>query len=93
MSTAPIAQGPVDVNVSRLEQDAARYRWLRDRMKVHYESPISGGEKRATLTMRVGHGFLDSQIHPLTGWTDPKYFDECREKVDAAIDAAMKTAN
>jgi hypothetical protein len=39
--------------------------------------------------MRVGHGFLDSKIHPETGWTDLIYFDECRQKVDAAIDAAM----
>lgn len=77
------------LNKRQTELDAARYRWLRDRMKVHYESPVCGGEKRATLTMRVGHGFLDSKIHPTTGWTDQKYFDECREKVDAAIDSAM----
>lgn len=71
------------------EIDAARYRWLRDRMEVHYEAPVSGGEKRAVLTMRVGHGFLDSKMHPTTGWTDQKYFDECRDKVDAVIDSAM----
>jgi hypothetical protein len=76
-----------------VEQDAARYRWLRDRMKVHYEAPISGGENRAALMMRVGHVFLDSKIHPTTGWTNPRYFDECREKVDAAIDDAMKMSN
>lgn len=73
-------------------KDSTRYRWLRDRMQVRHEAPVSGGEPRAVLMMRVGHGFLDSKMHPETGWTDPRYFDECREKVDAAIDAAIDAA-
>ena len=72
-----------------IEKDAARYRWLRDRLQVRYMESLGAGEKRQGLVMRVGHGFLDSKIHPETGWTDPSYFDECRQKVDAAIDAAM----
>lgn len=76
--------------LERMQKDADRYRWLRDRMKVHCEAPMSGGEKRATLTMRIGHGFLDSKMDPTSGWTDLRWFDECREKVDSAIDAAMK---
>ena len=72
-----------------IEKDAARYRWLRDRMQVRYMEALGAGEKRQGLVMRVGHWFLDSKIHPETGWTDLIYFDECRQKVDAAIDAAM----
>jgi hypothetical protein len=85
--TTPIAQGPVD----DAEQDAARYRWLRDRMQVLYKARMSGGEPRAALAMRVGHEFLDCKIPPAAGWLAPRYFNECREKVDAAIDDAMKT--
>ena len=78
--------------MTEIEKDAARYRWLRDRLQVRYEASIAG-DKRAILTMRVGHGFLDSNIRPEHGWTDPRYFDECREKVDAAIDAAVESYN
>jgi hypothetical protein len=51
---------------------------------------MSGWKPRAELMMRSGHEFLDSKMHPAAGWTNPRYFDECREKVDAAIDEAMK---
>jgi hypothetical protein len=85
----PIAQGPA----GNVKQDAARYRWLRDRMEVRYEVPISGRGNRAALAMRVGHEFLDCRMNPASGWVNPRYFDECRENVDAAIDDAMKMAN
>ena len=70
-------------------EDAARYRWLRDRLRVNYSEAFGTGEKRPSLLMRVGHGFLDSQLSPEAGWIAPQYFDECRKKVDAAIDAAI----
>ena len=76
-----------------IEKEAARYRWLRDRMQVRYMEALGTGQKRQGLVMRVGHGFLDSKIRPETGWTDPRYFDECRQKVDAAIDAAAESYN
>ena len=76
-----------------LEKDAARYRWLRDRMQVRYMEALGTGEKRQGLVMRVGHGFLDSKINPEHGWTDLRYFDECRHGVDAAIDAAIESYN
>lgn len=75
--------------LQRLQIDAERYNWLRDRMEVRYEASISSEEKRATISMRVGHSFLDSNKCPTEGWTDQKYFDECRNNVDAAIDYAM----
>ena len=76
-----------------LAKDADRYRWLRDRLQVRYEASIAGGDKRAMLTMRVWHGFFDSKIRPEYGWTDLRYFDECCQKVDAAIDAAIESYN
>ena len=79
--------------LTSLAQDAARYRWLRDRLQVRYMEALGTGEKRQGLVMRVGHGFLDSKIRPETGWTDQRYFDECRQKVDAAIDAAVESYN
>lgn len=79
--------------LTSLAQDAARYRWLRDRLQVRYMEALGSGEKRQGLVMRVGHGFLDSKIRPETGWTDQRYFDECRQKVDAAIDAAAESYN
>ena len=74
------------------EQDASRYRWLRDRLQVRYMQAVSS-EKRRGLVLRVGHGFLDSKTPPERGWTDPRYFDECRQEVDAAIDAAIEQAH
>ena len=74
-----------------IEKDAARYRWLRDRLQVRYMEALGTAEKRRGLVMRVGHGFLDSKIRPETGWTDPRYFDECRRKIDVAIDTAIES--
>lgn len=74
----------------RLRADAEKYQWLLDRMQVRYESPVNDGDKRAVLCMRIGHGFLDSKKRPESGWTNPKYFDECRSTVDSAIKTAMK---
>lgn len=76
--------------IETLVADAEKYKWLRDRMQVRYESSMNGGDKRATLSMRIGFGFLDSKKLPDSGWTNPKYFDECRENVDSAIKTAMK---
>lgn len=70
-------------------RDAERYRWLRDRMEVRHEAAMDG-TKRPALTMRVGHSFLDSKKDPASGWTSPQFFDESREKLDAAIDAARE---
>lgn len=75
--------------IDMYKRDAKRYAWLRDRMKVYYETPLSGGNKRATLAMRIGYGFLDSTMRPESGWTDQKCFDKCRSKVDNEIDKAM----
>jgi hypothetical protein len=85
--------GLAQVPAENVEQDAARYRWLRDRMQVLYKATMSGLEPRATLAMRVGHEFLDCRMNPAAGWVAPRYFDECRAAVDAAIDDAMKMPN
>lgn len=86
---SPVLRNDLLKVVEVIVENVERYLWLRDRMQVRYESPMSGGDKRATLAMRVGHGFLDSKKPPESGWLYPQYFDECRENVDSAIDAAM----
>lgn len=72
----------------RLREDAERYRWLRDRMDVRKEVPMAG-PKRDAFQMRIGHSFVDSTTDPGHGWTDSKYWDEARRRVDKAIDAAL----
>jgi hypothetical protein len=76
-------------DMKALEKDAKRYRWLRDRLQVRYETPMIGGLKRAVLATRIGFSFLDSNMNPNAGWISVKSFDECREKVDSGIDAAI----
>lgn len=68
------------------KQDAARYRWLRDRMQIRHEAPMFGGRPREVLSMRIGHAFLDGRMDPRAGWADQRYFDECRDRLDSAID-------
>jgi hypothetical protein len=75
----------------RVKEDAERYRWLRERMQVRNETSVSGITKPA-LSMRVGFSFTDTKSDPAKGWTDPKYFIESQQSVDAAIDAARKGA-
>jgi hypothetical protein len=76
-------------DIKALEKDAKRYRWLRDRLQIRYETPMIGGLKRAVLATRIGFSFLDSNMNPNAGWISVKSFDECREKVDSGIDAAI----
>jgi len=68
---------------------AKRYAWLRDRLQIRYEQAMSGGDPRPLITTRIGHSFLDVPRDPAKGWTDQKFFDKCRSKVDNEIDAAM----
>jgi hypothetical protein len=79
----------VKAQLAALQKGAERYRWLRDRLQIRYETPMSGGLKRAVLTTRIGFGFLDSKMNPDAGWISVKSFDECRENVDLGIDAAI----
>mgnify|MGYP001610293638 CR=1 FL=1 len=69
--------------------DTDRYLWLRDRMAIHYQQPLSGGAVRPTLMIRLGHEFLDSNKDPSEGWLDVKYFNQVKTSLDAAIDTAI----
>lgn len=75
--------------LAAVQADAELYYWLRDRMQVRYEKPISDGKERQTLSMRHGFSFTDSTISPASGWLDLKSFDKCRAKVDETIRAAI----
>ncbi len=65
-----------------IDQDAARYRWLRRRIEVCMIEPVSG-TTRPALEVRLGCEFLD--ITPRPRSTDAS----AAEALDAAIDGAM----
>ena len=63
------------------DADAARYRWLRQRLEVCTKEAMNG-TKRPALEIRLGRAFLDSKVRPRIG-------DVCiADSLDAAIDAA-----
>ena len=84
-----LGSGDLPELVAALAKDAARYRWLRDRMQIRFETSMSG-DKRPAFSMRNGHAFCDSMLDPARGWMDPKNFDEKRERIDDAIDSAIR---
>ena len=78
-----------EAELDSLRADAARYRWLRDRLKVKEERSLAGSY-RDSIYVRVGQSFFDTPTRGSTGYVDPAvYAVECME-LDAAIDAAMK---
>jgi hypothetical protein len=71
-----------------LRAKAARYDWLRDRLRVRGQRALSGGV-RDGIEFRVGRTFLDAPSRGSFGYLDPAmYYAECDE-LDAAIDDAM----
>ena len=69
-----------------LALDAARYQFLRMRLKVQKMAAVSGGVRKG-IEVKVGCSFLDSKLPHTIPETYPI---EQAEKLDAAIDAAMK---
>ena len=65
-----------------IDQDAARYRWLRRRIEVCMIEPVSG-TTRPALEVRLGCGFLDTEPRPRD--RDASVADA----LDVAIDEAM----
>lgn len=72
--------------------DAARYRWLRQRVEVRKEEAMSGSVRDA-LCIRIGGAFLDSPASRLRSLRDPNAGETRSRELDAAIDAARATDN
>lgn len=65
-----------------IDQDAARYRWLRRRIEVCMVEAVSGS-RRPGLEVRLGCEFLDIKPRPRSSDAS------AAEALDAAIDEAM----
>jgi hypothetical protein len=68
--------------------DAARYRWLRERLQIRFMEAVSGIKKEG-ITTRIGHCFLDADRIPGSGYLDQSKFQAECTALDAAIDAAL----
>ena len=73
---------------SRLEAAEKRYQWLIDRLQVRGETTMAG-TVRKFLSVRIGHGAEGEDRDPTDGWTNPKYFEQCKERVENFITAAI----
>lgn len=74
-------------DLERLRADAARYRWLRERLEVRNEEPADGGKRRPAIRVRIGRAFIDTKVRF-------RYTDEERSvELDAAIDGAMSNSS
>lgn len=69
-------------------QDAARYRWIRLRLRIRLQEMLLG-IKRKCFEIAIGHAPVDSQQKPGEGYLNPKRFEEDVANVDAEIDNAI----
>ena len=75
----------------RLREDAARYQWLRRRIKLTNEEMMSGTVKLC-LTVRMAFSCTDRTDDPACGYlSQDRFAAECAA-LDDAIDAAMREA-
>lgn len=80
--------GKLQAECDALRLKAARYDWLRDRLRVRGQRALSGGV-RDGIEFRVGRTFLDVPSLGSFGYLDPAMYYAERDELDAAIDAAM----
>lgn len=71
-------------------QDASRYRWIRRRLQIRWQEYVSG-DKFPSFAVRVGCSRIDMARDPRESYLSTERFDSECEKLDAAIDAAMKS--
>ena len=67
------------------QNDAERYRWLKNRIEVRKQAAVNGSV-RDSISVRIGYAFIDA-----TTRTFPKEYEvEISAKLDQAVDAAIK---
>jgi hypothetical protein len=85
----PIARAALvealDAAVAELERDAARYRWLRGRLKVK-KMQAASRSIRDGIEVCIGCSFIDSPVPEIS---PASYQIEQSKKLDQAIDAAI----
>jgi hypothetical protein len=66
-----------------IDRDAARYRWLRERLEVRKLEAVNG-TRRPGLNVRLGRSFFDSRVSQMG------IVDRRGDELDAAIDASIR---
>ena len=70
----------------RAPSDAQRYQWLRQRIEVKKVTPATGPARQG-IDVKIGCAFLDSKLPYVV---PASYPEELAQKLDDAIDAAIK---
>ena len=78
-----------DARIAELENDAARYRWLRRRIRLTNEEMMSGAVKKC-MTVRIAYSAMDHTTDPADAYLSKDRFNAECAALDAAIDAARK---
>ena len=73
-----------------IDRDAARYRWLRERLQVRNMDAMNG-TRRPAIDVRIGRSFVDSPIRPRASKLAQEAEARFGNELDAAIDAAIGT--
>jgi hypothetical protein len=71
-----------------MEKDAARYRWLRERMGTRQERMMSGPDKEC-IYVRPGHSVVNTNRDARPVCMDEESFQKSMKKLDEAIDSAI----
>ena len=70
------------------EADAARYRWLRERLEVRNMEAMNG-TRRPAIDVRIGRSFVDTPVRPRASKLAQEAEARFGNELDAAIDAAI----
>lgn len=73
--------------LGELRANAARYLWLRDRLKVSLQKSMSGsGALKPTLIVRIGCSFFSNPSSKGRGYLDPRVYEQECLDLDNNID-------
>lgn len=72
-----------------IDRDAARYRWLRERLEVRNMEAMNG-TRRPAIDVRIGRSFVDCPVRPRASKLAQEAEARFGNELDAAIDAAIR---
>ena len=71
-----------------ISADAARYRWLRERLEVRKLEAVNDA-RRPAIDVRIGRSFVDTPVRPRASKLAQEAEARFGNELDAAIDAAI----
>ena len=71
-----------------IDCDAARYRWLRERLEVRNMEAMNG-TRHPAIDVRIGRSFVDTPVRPRASKLAQEAEARFGNELDAAIDAAI----